>query len=98
MGNFVGNLGIGVFCTGLAFNPKKTQEHTISFPAYQDGKTEYNEQIYHIDPFALHISLPKGWSAALPVKEERDASLVGFTPVYLMENGEVQANRLLQYV
>ena len=79
------------FCTGLAFNPKKTQEHTLSFPAYQDGKTEYNEQIYHIDPFALHISLPKGWSAALPVKEERDASLVGFTPVYLMENGEVQA-------
>ena len=72
-------------------NPPKAQDNLISFPAYQDGKTEYNKQIYSIQPFTLHISLPNGWSTALPLQEERGESPAGFTPVYLMENDTIKA-------
>ena len=84
-------LVLAALCIGLALNPPKAQDNLISFPAYQDGKTEYNKQIYSIQPFTLHISLPNGWSTALPLQEERGESPAGFTPVYLMENDTIKA-------
>ena len=84
-------LVLAALCIGLALNPPKAQDNLISFPAYQDGKTEYNKQIYSIQPFTLHISLPTGWSTALPLQEERGESPAGFTPVYLMENDTIKA-------
>lgn len=63
----------------------------LTFPAYQEGRTEYNGSIYDVEPFTLRLDLPAGWTAALPPPEERDASAAGFTPVYLMADGQVKA-------
>lgn len=82
---------LAALCIGLALNPAKSQRAAITFPAYQDGKSEYNESIYNIRPFTLHIDLPEGWSAAFPAPEERGASPAGFTPVYLMEGSTAKA-------
>lgn len=63
----------------------------LNFPAYQEGRTEYNGSVYDVKPFALRLDLPAGWTAALPPAEEREASAAGFTPVYLMADGQVKA-------
>ena len=92
-------------CIGLLTNPIRTDQHSqpfeshfadrttavLTFPAYQEGRTDYNDSIYDVEPFSLRIDLPAGWTAALPPAEERDTSASGFTPVYLMEGSEVKA-------
>lgn len=78
---------------GAPLAPHENQNTTavLTFPAYQEGRTEYNGPVYEIAPFTLRMDLPAGWTAALPPAEERDESAAGFTPVYLMADGQVKA-------
>lgn len=62
----------------------KEQRTSIVFPAYQGGETEYNAEIYEIDPFTLYIDLPDGWSVKMPAAIDQKAALP-FTPVYLFD-------------
>lgn len=63
--------GLAAFCFGfwvythpvsvlknnsVNYNQKGT---VIEFPAYQDGKNDYNSRIYDITPFSLGITLPR---------------------------------------
>ena len=76
----------------LAFNPLSQKENTISltFPAYQDAREDYNAQIYDCDPFTLTLTLPDGWRAELPPEEERSPGFA-FTPVYLYHGDSLAA-------
>lgn len=76
---------------GGSSSPHQNTTAVLSFPAYQEGRTEYNGSIYDVEPFVLRVDLPSGWTAALPPEEERGQSAAGFTPVYLMADGEVKA-------
>ncbi len=76
-----------VLAVGLLTNPnQKPQSAQLDFPAYQDGKKDYNAQVYEITPFQLSIELPEGWEVQLPPVSEREGTIG--TPVYLVENGE----------
>lgn len=60
----------------------------VEFPAY-DQRTEYNAEIFDIDPFTLYLQLPAGWS--IRAKSETDTAypLTGaWTPlgIYNEEN------------
>jgi ABC-type phosphate transport system substrate-binding protein len=35
---------------------------TVTFPASDRGRTEFNTQIYDVEPFDVRIQLPSGWS------------------------------------
>lgn len=72
-------LAVVGLCVGLAVNRMGAQAITeIEFPAYQDGKNQYNAYIYEAGPFTLSVELPGGWRAVLP--EERGFDGQG-TPV-----------------
>ena len=63
---------------------------TVSFPANQEGKDEYNAAIYDTDPFTLSVELPEGWTLG-DAKEK--GSAVGpdgllYTPVGIFREGE----------
>lgn len=63
---------------------------TVSFPANQEGKDEYNAAIYDTDPFTLSVELPEGWTLG-DAKEK--GSVVGpdgllYTPVGIFREGE----------
>jgi len=77
-------IAVAAVCVGLLSDPPKEQTTKISFPAYQEGKKDYNERIYDVEPFTLAIDLPEGWTVKLPAEEERKTSYA-FTPVYLFK-------------
>ncbi len=63
---------------------------TVSFPANQEGKDEYNAAIYDTEPFTLSVELPEGWTLG-DAKEK--GSVVGpdgllYTPVGIFREGE----------
>ena len=63
---------------------------TVSFPANQEGKDEYNAAIYDTEPFTLSVELPEGWTLG-DAKEK--GSAVGpdgllYTPVGIFREGE----------
>lgn len=63
---------------------------TVSFPANQEGKDEYNAAIYNTEPFTLSVELPEGWTLG-DAKEK--GSVVGpdgllCTPVGIFREGE----------
>ena len=63
---------------------------TVSFPANQEGKDEYNAAIYNTEPFTLSVELPEGWTLG-DAKEK--GSVVGpdgllYTPVGIFREGE----------
>ena len=63
---------------------------TVSFPANQEGKDEYNAAIYDTEPFTLSVELPEGWTLG-DAKEK--GSVVGpdgllCTPVGIFREGE----------
>lgn len=60
---------------------------TVTFPAYQDGREDYNAVIYDTTPFRVTLDLPEGWSVRVPPVEERRASY-GFTPLWLYQGEE----------
>lgn len=43
------------------------------FPAYQDGKTDYNASVYDTPPFTADFKLPDGWSLAVPSEPQAGA-------------------------
>lgn len=59
----------------------------ISFPAYRDGRQDYNARIYDIDPFLMGLELPEGWSVQLPPPSERGTTFA-FTPLWLYQGDE----------
>lgn len=60
---------------------------TITFPAYQEGREEYNAAVYDIEPFQVALSLPEGWSVRVPPPAERRTSYA-FTPLWLYQGEE----------
>ena len=59
----------------------------VTFPAYQEGRRDYNAAIYDIDPFQLAIALPEGWSVRVPPTQERGTTFA-FTPLWLYQGEE----------
>lgn len=74
-----------------ASNSESTPEQnmvSIEFPAYQEGKTEYNAQIYETQPFQLQMTLPDGWEVRKPEETvQQDENMLLFTPMELYKDG-----------
>ena len=51
------------FLTSACGNSTKNDENTLSFPANDYAKTEFNSKIYDMEKFSLSLNLPDGWSA-----------------------------------
>ena len=60
---------------------------TITFPAYREGREDYNAAVYDIKPFRVALTLPEGWSVRVPPAEERRTSFA-FTPLWLYQGEE----------
>ena len=59
----------------------------IEFPAYQDGRNDYNSRIYDVTPFSLGITLPQGRY----VKEPEEKSVgAPWTPVLIYNSSGEQ--------
>ena len=69
----------------------KANVYHIQFPAHEFGKTEYNTQIFDIEPFTLQIALPKEWSVVCPQDEEEaeQGGAGGFSSVLLYEGDKL---------
>lgn len=63
------------------------REGSITFPAYTEGREDYNAAVYDIRPFQLGIRLPEGWSVRVPPAEARGTSFA-FTPLWLYQGEE----------
>lgn len=48
-----------------------TQRVSVRFPAYQEGRNEFNGEYYDQAPFTASFLLPQGWSLTEPEKSER---------------------------
>lgn len=67
--------------------PDTPQEGSITFPAYREGREDYNAAVYDIQPFQLSIRLPEGWTVRVPPQAERRTSYA-FTPLWLYQGEE----------
>ncbi len=67
--------------------PAEPRAGTITFPAYREGREDYNAAVYDIEPFQVALALPQGWSVRLPPAEERGTSFA-FTPLWLYQGEE----------
>lgn len=54
---------------------------SVDFPAYEEGRTEYNGAIYDTPTFTASMDLPEGWEFLPPAADERDGNGSFFTPV-----------------
>lgn len=63
--------------------PAGFRQAEVLFPAYQEGKTDYNAEIYEHSPFRLRMALPEGWTVRRPARAEAAADL--FTPMDLYD-------------
>lgn len=65
--------------------------YQVQFPAHEFDKTEYNMQIFEIEPFTLQIALPENWSVVCPQNEEeaRLGGAGGFSPVLIYEGDQL---------
>ena len=59
----------------------------ITFPAYQDGRTDANAFLYDTTPFTAHLLLPESWEVRLPDTEHRTGGAL-WTPVEIFDGGE----------
>ena len=74
--------------------PVQTAETEVVFPAYQEGREEYNAEIYDTAPFRAVLQLPEGWEVRLPdLKDRKQTPDNMFTPVDLYR-GETFAGRI----
>ena len=48
-----------------------TQRVSATFPAYQEGRSEYNGEYYDQAPFTASFLLPQGWSLKEPEKSDQ---------------------------
>ena len=69
------------------FSAVTHQEGAITFPAYREGREDYNAAVYDIQPFQLSVRLPEGWTVRVPPLTERRTSH-GFTPLWLYQGEE----------
>ncbi len=83
-------IALMVLWIGLLGQPLAASEDFLQFPAYSDGKTDYNAMIYEVDPFRLYLRLPDNWQVHLPPEEERANALL-FTPLYFYEGDKLMA-------
>lgn len=67
---------------GCQSKPKTAQ---VTFPAYEDNRTEYNAKIFDVSPFTLSIDLPSGWSIQSPGNQTVPDVGPGFSPVNIMD-------------
>ena len=72
---------------GVWKQPESPSQGTLTFPAYQEGREDYNAAVYDIEPFRVALSLPEGWSVRVPPPEERRTSYA-FTPLWLYQGEE----------
>lgn len=56
----------------------------VTFPAYQDGKEDYNAEIHEIPPFTMKMLVPYGWTISFP---EDQAHSIPFTPMDIRDSG-----------
>ncbi len=65
--------------------------YQVQFPAHEFGKTEYNAQIFEIEPFTLQITLPEGWTLVIPQGEQEaeQGGAGGFSPVLIYEGDKL---------
>lgn len=75
-------LAVAALCIGLILNGNRTGAASITFPAYQGGKDQYNSAIYEIEPFTISMELPVGWSISLPAESDQIAT-TPWTPVII---------------
>lgn len=61
-------------------------ETAVAFPAYQEGKKDYNANIYETAPFILRMTLPDGWSIREPA--DKTPSMFAFTPMDIYNGTE----------
>ena len=62
----------------------------VVFPAYQEGRTDYNARIYDAAPFTAALALPEGWTVRTPAPGERaDPTADLFTRVDLLDGERV---------
>ena len=59
----------------------------IEFPAYQDGRNDYNSRIYDVTPFSLGITLPQGRYVKEPEEKTVGAP---WTPVLIYNSSGEQ--------
>lgn len=83
---------VAAVCIGLAVNPGRGEAGywTVAFPAYQDGKDEYNASIYETEPFHLSVVLPDGWTIQQPADGAPSTPfpfLPGYTPLNIVDGG-----------
>lgn len=63
--------------------PEGYRQTEILFPAYQDGKEDYNAEIYEIPSFTLRMALPEGWTVRKPAQTAPAGGF--FTPMDLYD-------------
>lgn len=65
---------------------KQYNKYFLSFPAYHEGRTEYNKEIYETEPFIVSLALPDGWKIKNP---EITSQIIGaFTPMEIWKGNE----------
>lgn len=76
---------------GAAGAEVNANAYQVQFPAHEFGKTEYNAQIFEIEPFTLQITLPENWTLVCPQSEEEagQGGAGGFSPVLIYEDDKL---------
>lgn len=72
------------------------QTVSVSFPAYEEGRTEYNGYIFDTPPFLAQLQLPETWEVRRPDPLPSEGGWL-WTPMDLYENnqyvGKIAFNR-----
>jgi hypothetical protein len=71
--------------------PEKHNEQSVTFPASDKGKTEFNAAIYEIAPFSMDVILPTGWRLTereIAADFDTDIALSGVWSVLDMYNAD----------
>ena len=74
--------------------PAQTEEAgptAITFPADQEGKNEYNADIYATGPFSVQLQLPQGWTVEKPGEQQIDTTIPLFNQLLLVKDGQRMA-------
>lgn len=58
---------------------------SIQFPASQAERTEYNKEIFDIEPFFANLSLPNGWTVSLPSNGEQTYCPLLWSPLNIYD-------------
>ena len=71
---------------------------SVTFPAYQTGRTESNQSMYETKPFDVVLELPENWNVFLPETDQREEKYGMWTPVIIQdENGQIATIQFNSY-